>query len=618
MTTQQRTANAFTENLSDTENGLIVYDSDENKFYYWSNPNWVEVGSNIQLAAGEGILIENNTISNLGDADADPANEIQDLQISGTEISLSGNNNPTVIDLASIFPEASDNQDLSFISGQISLTGDPDATVIDLSNYDSDVTDDFSGDFGDLTGIPANLDLDATDDVTLASFPNLDTDNTDDVTLTSFPNLDTDNTDDITTADIGTGANQVVQLDGAGRLPAVDGSQLTNLPAGGDMFTTTYDTDVDGVVDNAANASTVGGFTVGVSVPAGADFTDDQTLSVSGGGLNISGGNSIELGILQDGFEPNTDQQDLQFNANQISLTGDPDNTIMDLSGFDTDASDDLTLPINETLNNAGNIFQLNNSGAGGVATLRKSGDNTNPVLTLTDDVQGGPAISANTGIVIGNLGPDLTGGIRFNAGNFEGNVDGTPAGWVSLSASGFSGDWNDLSNIPAGFLDGTDEVDDADADATNELLTLGSLSGTTLRLFEGANNLNVDLSALADLPGQSGNAGRFLTTDGTAPSWVDVPSSPWGTSGSGVFYTAGNVGIGSAPSALDRLLVFKDMNDGEPLLSLESESDDASFLEFSSDTKSNAFTVGVDGGGNNFRISNSETFGTNDRVVIN
>ena len=33
--------------------------------------------------------------------------------------------------------------------------------------------------------------------------------------------------------DVGTGANQVVQLDGTSKLPAVDGSQLTNLPGGG-------------------------------------------------------------------------------------------------------------------------------------------------------------------------------------------------------------------------------------------------------------------------------------------------------------------------------------------------------------------------------------------------
>jgi hypothetical protein len=35
------------------------------------------------------------------------------------------------------------------------------------------------------------------------------------------------------TSDAGTTANKIVQLDGAGKLPAVDGSQLTNLPSGG-------------------------------------------------------------------------------------------------------------------------------------------------------------------------------------------------------------------------------------------------------------------------------------------------------------------------------------------------------------------------------------------------
>ncbi len=36
------------------------------------------------------------------------------------------------------------------------------------------------------------------------------------------------------TQTVGTSANNVVQLDGSSRLPAVDGSQLTNLPASGD------------------------------------------------------------------------------------------------------------------------------------------------------------------------------------------------------------------------------------------------------------------------------------------------------------------------------------------------------------------------------------------------
>ena len=45
---------------------------------------------------------------------------------------------------------------------------------------------------------------------------------------------------------VGTGANQIVQLDGSSRLPAVDGSQLTNLPSGG---STTF----VGLTDTPAN-----------------------------------------------------------------------------------------------------------------------------------------------------------------------------------------------------------------------------------------------------------------------------------------------------------------------------------------------------------------------------
>ena len=40
-------------------------------------------------------------------------------------------------------------------------------------------------------------------------------------------------------ADIGTTANKLVQLDGTAKLPAVDGSQLTNLPASGGVIEAT-------------------------------------------------------------------------------------------------------------------------------------------------------------------------------------------------------------------------------------------------------------------------------------------------------------------------------------------------------------------------------------------
>jgi uncharacterized metal-binding protein len=64
--------------------------------------------------------------------------------------------------------------------------------------------------------------------------------------------------------DAGTGANQIVQLDGSSRLPAVDGSQLTNLPA--------------------APVSSVNGATGAVNL-----YADDATLNLAGTGIVTSG-----------------------------------------------------------------------------------------------------------------------------------------------------------------------------------------------------------------------------------------------------------------------------------------------------------------------------------------
>ncbi len=44
LTTAERTATSFTDNLSITENGLLVFDSDLNQFFFWNDPNWQAVG----------------------------------------------------------------------------------------------------------------------------------------------------------------------------------------------------------------------------------------------------------------------------------------------------------------------------------------------------------------------------------------------------------------------------------------------------------------------------------------------------------------------------------------------------------------------------------------------
>lgn len=73
LTTQQRTAQAFTGNLSADDNGLIIFDIDEKNFYYWNDNAWKSLLSgniNQILTPGTGIDInELNEIINTGDTD---------------------------------------------------------------------------------------------------------------------------------------------------------------------------------------------------------------------------------------------------------------------------------------------------------------------------------------------------------------------------------------------------------------------------------------------------------------------------------------------------------------------------------------------------------------------
>ncbi len=73
-----------------------------------------------------------------------------------------------------------------------------------------------------------------------------------------------------------------------------------------------------------------------------------------------------------------------------------------------------------------------------------------------------------------------------------------TLSGGSSIDLSSLAtSNWNDLENVPAGFLDGTDEVDDADADPTNEIQDL-SISGNLLQITNNDNATVIDLSGIA------------------------------------------------------------------------------------------------------------------------
>jgi hypothetical protein len=85
--------------------------------------------------------------------------------------------------------------------------------------------------------------------------------------------------------DVGTGPDDIVQLDGTAKLPAVDGSQLTNLPGGGA-------TDIDGLSDAATDYPSGNMF---LGDLAGANFTATATEDTALG--------QEALGALTDGLQ---------------------------------------------------------------------------------------------------------------------------------------------------------------------------------------------------------------------------------------------------------------------------------------------------------------------------
>jgi len=109
--------------------------------------------------------------------------------------------------------------------------------------------------------------------------------------------------------------------------------------------------------------------------------------------------------------------------------------------------------------------------------------------------------------------------------------LSGIPVNIDTDDTDDFSGSFNDLTDVPAGFSDGTDNVDDADADPLNEIQTLDSLllSGTTLIADADADPLN-EIQTLDSLLLSGTTLIAALSDDGVAPKMVDLSSLQDGT----------------------------------------------------------------------------------------
>ncbi|QDK46651.1 hypothetical protein DOM22_16555 [Bdellovibrio sp. ZAP7] len=362
---------------------------------------------------------------------------------------------------------------------------------------------------------------------------------------------------------VGTAANQIVQMDGSAKLPAVDGSQLTNVVAASAATATNFSGSLVGDVSGTQGATSVDkikGATVDTTGIAsgkilkydGTKWTmaDDATGSTPGdastsakGIMQVGSGLSVTAGLVS------VDAANLAVNPANFSAvvpiskggTGQSSKT----AGFDalsplTTAGDLVTSDGTNNVRIArGTAGQILSSTAGGLAWINSPTTVTNFSGSLVGDVSGTQGATSvdkikgatvdTTGIASGKIlkydgtkwtmADDATGSAPGDASTSAKGIMQVGTG-LSVTAGLVSVDAANLAVNPANFSavvpiskGGTGQSSKtAGFDALSPLTTKGDII-----YFDGTNNVRL-------APGTSGQLLSADTTDGV--KWINAPST--------------------------------------------------------------------------------------------
>src|SRR5680860_637065 len=399
--------------VTPTNSGVTYVDAAAGQLYVYDGAAWQQVGGSASP-----------------DLDPSPNNEIQDLDLTSDNLTLSLDPTATPIDL-SVYRDNTDSQDLSISGNVLSLTGD--GTTVTLPTADGSETVVNGGGINVVTGsgtagspyvvtgteidgsttneiqdlsISGNV-LSLTGDGTTVTLPTADGSETEvnsgtDINVTgsgttgdpyivnrTFAEVDGSTTNEIQDLSI---SGNVLSLTGDGTtvtLPTADGTE-TGVTAGWNVTVT-------------GDGSIATPYVVGVASLDDADADPNneiQDLSISGNVLSLTGDGTTVTLPTADGSETvlnngtntvvngsgttaspytidvpdNTDDQDLSLTGDVLSLTG--DGTTVNLSGYTNTDNQDLSI--------SGNVLSLTGDGTtvtlptvDGSETVLNNGTNT-------------------------------------------------------------------------------------------------------------------------------------------------------------------------------------------------------------------------------------------------
>ena len=488
-----------------------------------------------QLADADGLLIAssfNGSFSSL-------ANVPINLDVDSTD-DFSGNyndlsNKPTIPTDINQLADADGLLNASTFDG--SFTSLTDVPV----SLDLDSSDDFSGSFKDLSDLPVNLDTDATDDFS-GSFTD----------LTDVPvNLDTDASDDFSgsfhdlsdvPADLADGDDGIARK-GTGEYSSIGGgigntasSNYASVSGGSNNTASNFFATVGGGDSNQASGdrSTVAG---------GFDNTSGNYYSFVGGGRNNKAyGHSSVIG---GGVNNQADGRSSVIGGGVGNLTNGYFSTIPGGRGLITNSWGEVAVGLYNTdasgsassIVATDRLFIVGNGSVGArhdaMVILKNGNTEINGSLVASslgvDGVFNLPTTDGTSGQVLSTDGAGNVTWTTISSGEFSGNFEdltNIPADLDTDATDDFSGSFADLTNVPADLADGDDGIARIGSGGYTSTIAggTGNIASSTFASISGGGN-NTASGNRSSVGGGYNNkaAGMISTVGGGFGNYVKV-----------------------------------------------------------------------------------------------